>query len=315
MGLEKRTRASIRAVDVGLAANFGLAVVKTGVGVLGHSPALLADGINSTSDVAYGIVVRIFMRLSTKPADDKHPYGHSQMESIAAVVVGAFVVTTAVAIFWTAINRVYDLWSGSEAFAGASVATLWVALFTVAAKTWLSVWTLKIGRQTRNSAIVAFARDHRNDVFSALAVTVGIFFGRAGFPWVDPLAGAVVSLVILKTGIEILRDASGDLMDSVPGKDLSHLMSQLISKVPGVEEVEQIRAHRFGVYLIANVTIGVEGGQSVAEGHEIATRVEQTLLDNIEYMRWVHVHYHPSTLSEKKRILKAPFHRSQRFKG
>jgi cation diffusion facilitator family transporter len=315
MGLEERRRASILAVDVGLAANFFLAVLKTGVGVIGHSSALLADGINSTSDVVYGIVVRIFMRLSNKPADDQHPYGHSQMESIAAVVVGAFVITTAVAIFWNAISRVYDWWTGSEIIVGASIVTLWVALFTVAAKTLLSVWTFRIGRQTRNTAIVAFAQDHRNDVFSALAATLGIFFGRAGFPWVDPLAGAVVSLVILRTGIEILRDASSDLMDTVPGGDLSRLMRQLISEVPGVEQVEQIRAHRFGVYIIANITIGVDGAQSVAEGDEVATRVEQTLLDHIEYMRWVHVHYHPSNLADGKRHLKVPLHRSQRFNG
>ncbi|MCK7481890.1 MAG: cation transporter [Candidatus Moduliflexus flocculans] len=76
---------------------------------MGHSPALLADGINSTSDVAYGIIVKVFIRKARKPADDEHPYGHRQLESIAAVVVGAFVLTTAVAIFWDAINRVYDL--------------------------------------------------------------------------------------------------------------------------------------------------------------------------------------------------------------
>jgi cation diffusion facilitator family transporter len=295
-----------------LAANFVLAALKTGFGVVGHSPALLADGINSTSDVAYGIVVRIFMRLSNKPADDRHPYGHSQMESIAAVVVGAFVITTAVAIFWNSISTVYDLWTGNEVSHGATLAALYVALFTVLLKSCLAVWTFRIGRQTRNLAVVAYARDHRNDVFSALAVTLGIYFGRVEFPWVDPMAGALVSLVILHTGIEILRDASSDLMDSVPGGDLSRRMTQLIGAVPGVEQIEQIRAHRFGVYLIANVTIGVEGAQSVAEGDKIATRVERTLLDNIEFMRWVHVHFHPSGSNEADLELDGPIRSSKR---
>ncbi|MBP1660499.1 MAG: cation diffusion facilitator family transporter, partial [Candidatus Aminicenantes bacterium] len=87
---------NLLAVDLALIANAGLAALKTAIGILGHSPALLADGINSTSDVAYGIIVKVFIRKARKPADDEHPYGHRQLESIAAVVIGAFVLTTAV---------------------------------------------------------------------------------------------------------------------------------------------------------------------------------------------------------------------------
>jgi len=184
---KQRNRKSILTVYVGLAANFFLAVLKTTIGIVGHSPALLADGINSTSDVAYGIVVSVFMKLSSKPPDDDHPYGHSQMESIAAVVVGAFVITTAIAIFWNSINNVYALYLGKGDFSGASVIALWVALFTVGIKILLTIWTLGIGRQTRNTAVLALGFDHRNDIFSALAATIGIFFGRLGYPWIDPL--------------------------------------------------------------------------------------------------------------------------------
>ena len=105
----KRRRLSLLAVQVGLAANILLAMVKCAVGILGGSPALLADGINSTSDVAYGVVVSIFVRLSAKPADHEHPYGHDQLESVAAVVVGAFVITTAIAIFWHTVATVHEL--------------------------------------------------------------------------------------------------------------------------------------------------------------------------------------------------------------
>ena len=103
---------SLFAVNLGLAVNALLAILKTAIGIMGHSPALLADGINSTSDVAYYVVVRVFMEMARKPADREHPFGHSQLESIAALMVGAFVITTAVAIFWDAINRVYDLLGG-----------------------------------------------------------------------------------------------------------------------------------------------------------------------------------------------------------
>ena len=105
-----RLKYSMFAINAGLVANFFLAVIKTATGILGNSSALLADGINSTADVAYGIVISIMVKISGKPADDEHPYGHEQMESVAAVVVGAFVITTAIGIFWKSINTTYRLW-------------------------------------------------------------------------------------------------------------------------------------------------------------------------------------------------------------
>jgi len=292
--MEQRNKKSILAVSVGLAANCLLAALKTTIGIAGHSPALLADGINSTSDVAYGIVVSVFMRLSGKPPDDDHPYGHSQMETIAAVVVGAFVITTAIAIFWDSVDNIYELLTGKSDFGGAEEIALWVALLTVFVKIGLSFWTLNIGRKTQNPAVLALGSDHRNDIFSALAATIGIIFGRIGYLWVDPLAGAVVSLIILYTGIQILRESAADLMDTLPGKQLAGQITELAGSVEGVKHIEDIHAHRFGPFLVANVTVCVDGFLSVAEGDAIATKVENILIDNIEFMRNVHVHYHPA---------------------
>jgi len=289
---------NILAVNLGLAANVLLAALKTAMGILGHSPALLADGINSSSDVAYYIVVAVFMRLARKPPDPEHPYGHSQLESIAALVVGSFVVTTAIAIFWNAVNSVYDLLAGQGRFRGAAVGALWVALLTVLFKLGLTLFTQEIGQRTKNAAVLALASDHRNDLFSACAATVGIFLGREGYPWVDPLAGALVALLILRTGIEILRQSSADLMDTVPGHSLAEQITGLLSPIPGVLEVEEIHAHRFGPYLVVNVTIGVEGSLSVTAGDEIASEVERTLCERIEFLRRVYVHYHPARVPD-----------------
>jgi cation diffusion facilitator family transporter len=294
MDLEHRERKSLWAVNLGLGANTFLAVVKTIIGVAGHSPALLADGVNSTSDVAYYVVVRVFMRLAHQPADDEHPYGHRQMESIAALMVGAFVLTTAVTIFWDALNKVYDLLLGQGDYGGASPWALVVALLTVAIKVTLTIVTRRIGRQTKNPAVFALAYDHRNDIFAASAASIGIFLGRMGYPWVDPLAGALVALVILRTGIHILRESSEDLMDTVPGQALHERIIELLMAIPGVEQVEETQAHRFGPYLVVNVTIGIDGAQTVARGDAIATQVESALCDGIEFMRRVHVHYHPT---------------------
>lgn len=293
MDSDQRQQRGILAVHISLAANALLAILKTSVGIMGHSPALLADGINSTSDVAYGVVVSIFMHLSGKPADEEHPYGHDRLESIAAVVIGAFVVTTAISIFWSAVDNIYALHLGESDFSGASALALWIALLTVLAKICLTVWTRRIGRQTRNTAVAALAADHRNDIFSALAATVGIIFGRMGYLWIDPLAGGLVSLIILRTGIDIIRQSSADLMDTLPGRQLSEQISELLKQLPGVLAIDDIHGHRFGQYLVVNITVGVDPEITVAEGDRIATEVETILLERIDFMRRVFVHYHP----------------------
>ncbi|MGE5603471.1 MAG: cation diffusion facilitator family transporter [Nitrososphaerales archaeon] len=293
-------------MNLGLGANVLLAVLKTGVGIVAHSPALLADGINSTSDVAYYVVVKVFMRLAGQPADREHPYGHSQLESIAALVVGAFVMTTGVTIFWDAINKVYDLLAGQGDFSGAGVLALAVALFTVALKVGLLVVTQRIARQTGSTAVSALAKDHRNDVFASAGAAIGIFLGRNGLPWVDPLAGALVALLVLRTGIQILRDAAADLMDDVPSHELAAEVGKTLLAVPGIECVEEVYAHRFGPYLVANVTIGIDGSLSVAAGDCIATQAERELFRSVDLLRRVHIHYHPVDGSRPLAVDDAP---------
>jgi cation diffusion facilitator family transporter len=289
----ERHRKSIMAVNLGLAANTLLAALKVSIGILGRSPALLADGVNSTSDVAYYVVVSVFMRLAGKPPDTQHPLGHSQLESIAALVVGSFVVTTAVAIFWGAVNQVFDLVTGQGGPVAAPIA-LWVALFTIAVKVALTLFTQRLGRETRNAAVVALAYDHRNDVLSASAAAVGIALGLMGYTWADPFAGALVALVILRTGIKILADSSADLMDAVPSQALAQQITEVLRPVAGVRAIEQIFAHRFGPYLVINLTIGIDGSLSVAAGDAISSQVERALFQHIAFLRQAHIHYHPA---------------------
>jgi len=288
-----RGKSTMVAVNVGLIANMFLAALKTTIGIMGHSPALLADGINSTSDVAYGLVVAIFMRLSRKPADREHPFGHSQFESIAALVVGAFVMTTAVGIFWDAVNTIFDELSGQVVSSKASPITLWVALFTVGLKIGLFYYTRLIGKKQNSIAVTALAYDHRNDIFAASAALVGIALGRAGLSWVDPLAAAIVALVILRTGIQILRESASDLMDTLPEDDFERRVSAVLKDIPGILRLEAVFVHRFGPYLVMNITINVDGAISVAEGDQIASEAEKRLRNSIDFLQTVHIHYHP----------------------
>ena len=172
---------------------------------------------------------------------------------------------------------------------------LWVALFTVVIKIGMFWYTRRLGNETNNPAVIALAFDHRNDIFSASAAAVGIFFGQRGYPWADPFVGALVALLILRTGVEILRQSSADLMDAVPSRALRRKIDTLLASLPDVLSIEEVHAHRFGPYLVVNLTIGIDGSQSVEAGDCIATQVEDLIYKNIDLVRKVYVHYHPVT--------------------
>jgi cation diffusion facilitator family transporter len=156
-----------------------------------------------------------------------------------------------------------------------------------------------LGKETRNPIVDALAYDHRNDIFSASAASVGIFLGQNGLPWGDPLAGALVALLILRTGIFILRQSSIELMDAVPSRELALQISDLIRHVRGVQQLEECQAHRFGPHLVVNLTIGIDGSLTVRQGDRIASEVEQLIYEKIPNMRHVHVHYHPADKAHK----------------
>ncbi len=313
--INERDRKSLLAINLGLGINIVLAIVKTIFGILGHSPALLAEGINSTSDVAYYIAASIFVRLANKPADSEHPYGHRQLESIASVVIGSFIVVTAVAVFWDAVDKIWDMVDGLDSTQGAQSIALWVALGTVAIKLFLTWYIRNLGRETQNPVVVALAYDHRNDFFSASAASIGIFLGQRGLPWVDPLAGAFVAFLIMRTGIYVLRESSDDLMGVVPTHDLAERIAILLKDMQGVKQLEELQAHRFGPRIVLNVTIGIDGSLTVHDGDLISCRVEEALTREILNVSRVHVHYHPADKSRENMtiddILKEPKKQAQ----
>ncbi len=290
----ERDLKSLQAVNLGLGTNILLAIVKTTFGILGHSPALLAEGINSTSDVAYYIAASIFVRMANKPADSDHPYGHRQFESIGSLLIGSFVVTTAVAVFWDAIDKVWDFVDGVADFTTSHPFALYVALGTVFVKIFLTWYIRELGHETQNPVVAALAYDHRNDLFSASAATVGIFLGQRGLPWVDPLAGAFVAVLIFRTGLFILRESSTDLMAIIPSRDLAQQIVDLLKTIDGVSQLEELQAHRFGPHIVLNLTIGIDGTLTVYEGDQIASCVEEALVRSVPNVRRVHVHYHPA---------------------
>ncbi len=301
---ENRRKKAESVVNIGLFFNAALAIVKVCAGITGHSQALLADGVNSISDVVYFVVVKIFVRLSAKLADSEHPYGHHQLESIAALVVGAFVIATGAAIFWDSVNTTFDLLTGAVEPRQIRAFALGAAVATIVVKVALMLHASDKSKETGSLVIKALAQDHRNDIVASAGAAAGILFSMLGASWVDPVAGAIVAAVVAKTGFDILREASSDLMDNVPSEEISQSIRELLDGIAAVKSIEDVHAHRFGPYLVVNLTIGIDGALSVRVGDEIADNVESDLLSGIEMLCKVYVHCHPARIGEASMVRK-----------
>jgi cation diffusion facilitator family transporter len=298
---QKRHEQATTVVNLGLFANAVLAVVKVTAGIFGRSKALLADGINSVSDVVYFIFVKLLVGLSGQPADEEHPYGHHQYESIAAVVIGAFVITTGIAIFWDSVNSIFQMLTGAQEKTQVELFSLFVAIGTICAKLGLLFQALSVSRKTGNIAIGALARDHRNDIFASLGAAIGILLSLLGLNWVDPLAGALVAVIVAKTGIDILRESTSDLMDTVPSKEMDLKVREVIRDVADVKVVESVHTHKFGPYYSINITIGIDGNLNVYNGNKISDTIEALIYEKIDMVRRVYIHYHPADTNVPKK--------------
>ena len=297
---EKNEKLSDFTVNLGLFYNIFLALFKTVFGIIGHSTSLLADGINSTSDVVYYIAVKIFLKIANKPADKEHPFGHKQMENIASIVIAAFIITTAIAIAWNSLNTFFDLINHNEPHQNIRLITLFIALFTFLSKIFLSIYTKFVGKKTKNPAIFALASDHVNDIYASVAVIVGVLFAINHVYWVDPLAGVIVSIFILKTGIDILKDSANEMMDVAPCSAKETLVANCVEKFEENIKVESTLCHRYGNYYSLNITLGIDGELSMNEADNLADRFEKELLSNDENLKYVFIHYHPIGNREDK---------------
>jgi cation diffusion facilitator family transporter len=273
---------------VGLVANAGLALAKFTLGTLAGSTALVADGFNSAGDVVATGIAFAGYRYGRIPADENHPFGHHNAESVAGLVIGGILLSTGV---FVALEGGRALARGPTS--APELLAVWVALGNAAVKEGLYRYTTHVGRSLGSPALLASARDHRADVFIALTVLAGIVAARTGAAWLDPAAALAVGLYIAWMAWEPLRANFGVLMDEAP-PELTREVRAVVAGVPGVQRVDLVRLHPMGGSAVADVEIAIDGAATVAEGHEIAHRVHDVVLREVEGVHDVRVHTNPA---------------------
>lgn len=259
---------------VSIGVNTVLVVLQCVVGVLAHSQALIADGVHSLSDlVADGVVLFANRRSDARP-DEDHNYGHSRYENVASLFLGALLVVVGVGMLWRAGARMSDLADAPPVH----LAALLVAAVAVVAKEGLFRFMLRQAERARSSLLVANAWHARSDAASSLVVSLGVLGSLLGFPFLDPLAAAIVGFLVGRMGWSFAWGAMQDLSDRAVDDDTVAQVRQVLAETPGVRAVHALRTRKMGDSAVVDAHLLVDPRISVSEGHFIAETARARLL-------------------------------------
>ena len=273
--------------------NILLAVSKVAAGIFGNSYALVADGIESTADGVTAMIVWIGLRISARPPDSDHPYGHGKAESIAALVVSLTVLGAAAVI---AFHSIRGISSPQEAPAPY---TLLVLVAVIVIKEIMYRKIHRIGDEIHSGALKSDAWHHRSDAITSLAAFIGIsvaLVGGEGYEVADEWAALAACLVIAVNGTRLVFTALNDVMDAAPPQETQDAVRRIAKETDAVVDVEKCRVRKSGLGLLLDIHVVVDGDITVRQGHDIAHQVQDRLHQALPEIRDVVVHIEPHDL-------------------
>lgn len=289
---QQLARQGVRSTFVGIGLNLFLAVSKTVAGTIGNSYALIADGIESLTDVMSSLVVLIGLRVAMRPPDDNHPYGHGKAEPLAATIVALALFAAGVTIAVESFHEIVTPHSMPAAW------TLLVLAGVVLVKESLFRYVFKVGESARSIAVRTDAWHHRSDAITSGLAFVGISIavvGGNGWESADDWAALLASGIIMFNACVLLRPALLELTDSVPGTGLSEDVRRLALTVPGVVAIEKSWVRKMGFDYYVDMHVIVDRDMPVWQGHDIAHAVKAALQLAHPQIANVLVHVEPST--------------------
>ncbi|EPY07205.1 cation diffusion facilitator family transporter [Paenibacillus alvei TS-15] len=280
---------------ISIAAYIALSAFKLAVGLFYQSKALQADGWNNLTDIVASLAVLIGLRISQKPPDHDHPYGHLRAETIAALIASFIMATVGIQVI---ISTVQSLFHGESTTP--NPLTGWVALGCAIVMYAVYVYNKRLAERIRNQALMAAAQDNRSDAFVSIGAAVGIFGAQLGISWLDPLAALTVGFIICKTAWDIFREATHTLTDGFDEAQLDRLR-KTVESTEGVRKIKEVKARLHGSLVLVDVVVQVDPKLSLIEGHHICDDIEQRMKrkHNITH---VHVHVEPMDTDTNKTI-------------
>lgn len=292
---EQRERGMFRVTLWGSFVNFLLLILKFIAGILGGSAAMIADTVHSLSDFITDIVVLCFVRISGKPCDTDHHYGHGKYETMATAIIGILLILVGIGILWNGCEKIWQFLHG-EPLEAPGIIALVAAVVSVVSKEGLYRWTAARGRVLNSPVIVANAWHHRSDALSSVGTMVGI--GGAillGENWrvLDPLAAVVVSFLIIKVAFQLSVPCMEELLEkSLPADEEQFIIDTILSQ-PGVTDPHNLRTRHIGNNTAIEVHFRMDGSTPISRAHRATRQIENRLRQKFGPQTFITTHVEP----------------------
>lgn len=280
----------IRAAQAGLLVNAGLAVCKLLAGILGNSYALVADAIESSTDLFSSLIVWRGLRITARPADDAYPYGYGKAETLAAAVVALMLLGAAASVAIAAVREILTPHHAPAPF------TLVVLAGVILIKEVLFRKVLTVGHETGSTAVKADAWHHRSDAITSAAAFVGIalaLLGGPGWESADDWAALVAAAIIALNGLLLLRPAVADLMDRMPDGEVVDLIEHAARSIEGVLHTEKLRVRKFGTHLFVDLHVQADPNMSLHDAHILSGKVKSAMRAAVPAVVDASIHMEP----------------------
>ncbi|MEN1970457.1 cation diffusion facilitator family transporter [Lentibacillus sp. N15] len=271
---------------ISICAYLFLAAVKLFMAYIGDSDALRADGLNNSTDVVASIAILVGLKISRKPPDKDHHYGHYRAETIAALFAAFIMITVGLQVIYETFQKLIAGQTSQP-----NMLTAWTAIGAALIMFIVYYYNKQLAQKVQSSSLYAAAQDNRSDALVSVGAFVGIIGAQIGLYWLDPLAGFIVGLMICKTAWDIFKDATLTLTDGFDERQLQKIKTS-IANVSEVKEVYDVKGRFHGSQAFIEITILVDPDLNVVESHHITERIERFLAQkhNIPY---AHIHIEP----------------------
>jgi len=296
--LNVRAKYGYLEATVSIIGNVILFLIKLLLGIFINSIALIADSVHSLSDVGTSGVVIYGFKVSKKPPDESHPYGHGRMEYIATIIIATLLIVVGFGFIEYSAERIID---PQELLNQDYIFIIGIIIIiTAVVKELMAEYSILIGKKIKSDILVADAWHHRSDAISSVAVGIGIIGTTYGYPILDPIFGIIVSFIIIYVGIEIIKSSANVLMGHAPDEALVQDVKKLVTTIKGVRGINKVKIHDYGVTKVVSLRVNVENNLRLDDAHEIADRIEKKIRNKMNYTTIVHLE--PEEISTNGRL-------------
>lgn len=291
----QRKKEIYRVTGVGMVVNIVLTIFKLIAGIIGRSGAIVADAIHSLSDLATDLVVLGFARISTKPNDANHNYGHGKYETLATILISLALLAVGVGILLSSIQNIRSVLAGEILPRPGAIAMI-AAVLSIVAKEILYRYTVLVGRRINSPSVIANAWHHRSDALSSVGTLLGVgcaYFLGDKWRIADPIAALIVALFIFKVAYEMIRDGLGELLEQALPAQTEQEIREIITSSPEIKEPHNLRTRRIGSVIAIDVHIRVNPEMTVCHSHQLTIDIEHKLKQRFGDNTLVNIHVEP----------------------